>query len=206
MTATKKGCSNEPGPAKATPLNFNTDEIRYLKQSWEMATSTMDIGCELVARLLNDNRTRFRELIESHSGEILGAANITAEDVRKIRRARAVGGGVVIFFNQGIRRPWQKGNVFESLESLGEFFTLFDEAEEINVGTPEKLLMYQPESSEKDLSYVAAGDRNLKSLQDSSICKVIYRAPCGNADSCSQNREINFSILRRSVTLLRKNA
>ncbi|KAK6013860.1 hypothetical protein OSTOST_20799, partial [Ostertagia ostertagi] len=99
MTASKNGCNSEPGPAKAT-LNFNVAEIRYLKQSWEMACSTMDVGCELVARLLNDNRTRFRELIESHSGEILGASNITADDVKKIRRARAVGAGVVLFFNQ----------------------------------------------------------------------------------------------------------
>ncbi|VDL71111.1 unnamed protein product [Nippostrongylus brasiliensis] len=60
----------------------------------------MDIGCELVARLLNDNRTRFRALIESHSGDVLGSANFSAEDVKKFRRARAVGHGVVVFFNQ----------------------------------------------------------------------------------------------------------
>ncbi|XGW31551.1 hypothetical protein V3C99_010034, partial [Haemonchus contortus] len=64
------------------------------------ATSTMDIGCELVARLLNDNRTRFRALIETHSGDLLGSANFSAEDVKKIRRARAVGNGVAVFFNQ----------------------------------------------------------------------------------------------------------
>ncbi|WKY04282.1 hypothetical protein Q1695_005348 [Nippostrongylus brasiliensis] len=62
----------------------------------------MDIGCELVARLLNDNRTRFRALIESHSGDVLGSANFSAEDVKKFRRARAVGHGVVVFFNQVI--------------------------------------------------------------------------------------------------------
>ncbi|XGW31549.1 hypothetical protein V3C99_010034 [Haemonchus contortus] len=99
MTATKEGCNNDPGTAKFG-LNFNAGEIRYLKQSWEMATSTMDIGCELVARLLNDNRTRFRALIETHSGDLLGSANFSAEDVKKIRRARAVGNGVAVFFNQ----------------------------------------------------------------------------------------------------------
>ncbi|KAK5972183.1 hypothetical protein GCK32_017163 [Trichostrongylus colubriformis] len=103
MTPTKNGCSSEPGPAKAA-LSFTSAEIRYLKQSWETASSTMDIGCELVARLLNDNRTRFRALIETHSGDVLGSANFTAEDVKKYRRARAVGAGVVTFFNQVISK------------------------------------------------------------------------------------------------------
>ncbi|EYC45052.1 hypothetical protein Y032_0441g1525 [Ancylostoma ceylanicum] len=96
-----KECSSDPGPARST-LNITPFEIRYLKYSWEKASSTMDIGCELVARLLNDNRTRFRALIESHSGDLLGSANFAAEDVKKFRRARSVAHGVVMFFNQVI--------------------------------------------------------------------------------------------------------
>ncbi|VDM66011.1 unnamed protein product [Strongylus vulgaris] len=94
-----KECNNEPGPAKNN-LNITPYEIRYLKYSWEKASSAADIGCELVARLLNDNRTRFRALIESHSGDVLGSANLAADDVKKFRRARSVAHGVVMFFNQ----------------------------------------------------------------------------------------------------------
>ncbi|WKY04283.1 hypothetical protein Q1695_005348 [Nippostrongylus brasiliensis] len=94
-------CNNEPSTAKPQ-LILTPHDIRYLKYSWELASSNMDIGCELVARLLNDNRTRFRALIESHSGDVLGSANFSAEDVKKFRRARAVGHGVVVFFNQVI--------------------------------------------------------------------------------------------------------
>ncbi|VDP05958.1 unnamed protein product [Heligmosomoides polygyrus] len=64
------------------------------------ASSNIDVGCELVARLLNDSRTRFRALIESHSGDMLGSEIFTAESVKKIRRARSVGEGVVAFFSQ----------------------------------------------------------------------------------------------------------
>ncbi|CAJ0602789.1 unnamed protein product [Cylicocyclus nassatus] len=94
-------CNTEPSSAK-NALNFTPHEIRYLKFSWEKASTAVDIGCELVARLLNDNRTRFRALIESHSGDLLGSADFSAEDVKKYRRARIVANGVVMFFNQVI--------------------------------------------------------------------------------------------------------
>ncbi|ETN80722.1 hypothetical protein NECAME_09004 [Necator americanus] len=76
----------------------------YTQQIFSRASSSVDVGCELVARLLNDNRTRFRALIESHSGDLLGSANFSAEDVKKFRRARSVAHGVVVFFNQVISK------------------------------------------------------------------------------------------------------
>ncbi|KAE9413731.1 hypothetical protein Angca_001782, partial [Angiostrongylus cantonensis] len=68
------------------------------------ANNATDVGCELVAGLLNDNRTRFRALIESHSNDWLGSATFTAEDVKKFKRAHSVANGVVMFFNQVISK------------------------------------------------------------------------------------------------------
>uniref|UniRef100_A0A1I7W801 GLOBIN domain-containing protein n=1 Tax=Heterorhabditis bacteriophora TaxID=37862 RepID=A0A1I7W801_HETBA len=93
-----------PSSSIRNTFNISSQEIQYLKYSWERASSASDIGCELVARLLNDNRTRFRALIESHSGHLLGSSNFTADDVKKFKRARAVASGVVMFFNQVISK------------------------------------------------------------------------------------------------------
>ncbi|KAJ1363824.1 hypothetical protein KIN20_023769 [Parelaphostrongylus tenuis] len=87
-------------PASKNGLSLTSIEIRYLRYSWEKANSVADIGCEVVAGLLNDNRTRFRALIESHSNNWLGAATFTAEDVKKFQRAYTVAKGVSMFFNK----------------------------------------------------------------------------------------------------------
>ncbi|KJH49488.1 hypothetical protein DICVIV_04367 [Dictyocaulus viviparus] len=104
---------DEPEASQNTVI-ITPSEKRYLKLSWEKipyllnkcfrASNAVDIGCELVAALLNDNRTRFRAFIQSHTNDVLGTATFTAEDVRKYERALAVANGVVVFFNKLISK------------------------------------------------------------------------------------------------------
>ncbi|CAD6194518.1 unnamed protein product [Caenorhabditis auriculariae] len=85
-------------------MNLTAAERQHICRSWEKASSQADIGCELVARLLNDNRTRFRALLECKSGNLLGSGNYTPEDVNKMARARSVASGVNTFFNKAISK------------------------------------------------------------------------------------------------------
>uniref|UniRef100_A0A1I7V0D8 GLOBIN domain-containing protein n=1 Tax=Caenorhabditis tropicalis TaxID=1561998 RepID=A0A1I7V0D8_9PELO len=85
-------------------INLSISERQCICASWEKASNQSDIGCELVARLLNDNRTRFRALLECKSGGYLGSGNYTTEDVNGMKRARSVADGVNCFFNKVISK------------------------------------------------------------------------------------------------------
>lgn len=61
---------------------------------------TTDVGAELVIRLLNDKRSLFKSLLESHTGHI-DIERFTVEIVnRDLKRAKEVGQGVVRFFTK----------------------------------------------------------------------------------------------------------
>ncbi|CAI5448675.1 unnamed protein product [Caenorhabditis angaria] len=85
-------------------MSLTMVERQVICATWEKASSQCDIGCELVARLLNDNRTRFRALLECKSGNFLGATTYTVEDVNEMKRARNVADGVNCFFNKVISK------------------------------------------------------------------------------------------------------
>lgn len=83
---------------------LSPQEITCICDTWAKATTNSDIGSELVARLLNDNRTRFRALFEQKSGSYLGSGNYTPKEVMANRRAKAVADGVNNFFNTAVSK------------------------------------------------------------------------------------------------------
>ncbi|EFO89531.1 hypothetical protein CRE_19598 [Caenorhabditis remanei] len=114
-------------------INLSIAERQCICASWEKASTQSDIGCELVARLLNDNRTRFRALLgtdypllllfqfftlsECKSGSFLGSGNYTTEDVNGMKRARSVADGVNCFFNKVISKLMDT-NYVEEIQDL----------------------------------------------------------------------------------------
>ncbi|PIC33975.1 hypothetical protein B9Z55_013763 [Caenorhabditis nigoni] len=98
-------------------INLSIAERQAICASWEKASTQSDIGCELVARLLNDNRTRFRALLECKSGSFLGSGNYTTEDVNGMNRARSVADGVNCFFNKVISKLMDH-NYIEEIQDL----------------------------------------------------------------------------------------
>ncbi|VDK57529.1 unnamed protein product [Cylicostephanus goldi] len=80
---------------------LTADEAVFLQASWQRALATIDVGAEVIIRLLNDKRSLFKSLLESHAGHINYCGNFTVEVVnRDLRRAREVGQGVVKFFTK----------------------------------------------------------------------------------------------------------
>lgn len=101
-------------------LVLTSDEAVFLQASWNRcqrtepmlslnargcavhcrAMETTDVGAELVIRLLNDKRSLFKSLLESHTGHI-DIERFTVEIVnRDLKRAKEVGQGVVRFFTK----------------------------------------------------------------------------------------------------------
>lgn len=65
------------------------------------AIATIDVGAEVIIRLLNDKRSLFKSLLESHAGHIDHHEKFTVEVVnRDLKRAKEVGQGVVRFFTK----------------------------------------------------------------------------------------------------------
>ncbi|VDP23477.1 unnamed protein product [Heligmosomoides polygyrus] len=83
-------------------LVLTSDEAVFLQASWNRAMETTDVGAELVIRLLNDKRSLFKSLLESHTGHI-DIERFTVEIVnRDLKRAKEVGQGVVRFFTKAL--------------------------------------------------------------------------------------------------------
>ncbi|VDM79955.1 unnamed protein product [Strongylus vulgaris] len=82
---------------------LTADEAVFLQASWQRAVATIDVGAEVIIRLLNDKRSLFKSLLESHAGHINYSGNFTVEVVnRDLRRAKEVGQGVVQFFTKAL--------------------------------------------------------------------------------------------------------
>ncbi|KAK5980032.1 hypothetical protein GCK32_000133 [Trichostrongylus colubriformis] len=83
-------------------LTLTADEAIFLQASWHRAIATTDVGAELVIRLLNDKRSLFKSLLESHTGHI-EVKRFTVDVVnRDLKRAKEVGQGVVRFFTKAL--------------------------------------------------------------------------------------------------------
>nr|CDJ95923.1 Hypothetical protein CBG05824 [Haemonchus contortus] len=83
-------------------LSLTADEAVFLQASWQRAIATTDVGAELVIRLLNDKRSLFKSLLESHTGHI-DIKKFTVDVVnRDLKRAKEVGQGVVRFFTKAL--------------------------------------------------------------------------------------------------------
>ncbi|KAK6033386.1 hypothetical protein OSTOST_00386 [Ostertagia ostertagi] len=83
-------------------LTLTSDEAVFLQASWHRAIATTDVGAELVIRLLNDKRSLFKSLLESHTGHI-DVKKFTVDVVnRDLKRAKEVGQGVVRFFTKAL--------------------------------------------------------------------------------------------------------
>ncbi|ETN87245.1 hypothetical protein NECAME_00104 [Necator americanus] len=84
-------------------LTLTADEAVFLQASWHRAVATIDVGAEVIIRLLNDKRSLFKSLLESHAGHIDHCEKLTVEIVnRDLKRAKEVGEGVVRFFTKAL--------------------------------------------------------------------------------------------------------
>lgn len=82
---------------------FSEDEVHVLLHSWRRAVTRSDIGADLVARLLNDNRSLFKSLLATRNEKEAQCDEkcFTTEIIRngQHRRACAVADGVNKFFS-----------------------------------------------------------------------------------------------------------
>ncbi|KAK6766183.1 hypothetical protein RB195_025842 [Necator americanus] len=70
-------------------LTLTADEAVFLQASWHRAVATIDVGAEVIIRLLNDKRSLFKSLLESHAGHIDHCEKLTVEIVnRDLKRAK----------------------------------------------------------------------------------------------------------------------
>ncbi|VDL69494.1 unnamed protein product [Nippostrongylus brasiliensis] len=101
---------------------LTADEAIFLQASWQRAVATVDVGAELIIRLLNDKRSLFKSLLESHTGYIT-IEKFTVEIVnRELKRGREVGQGVVRFFTKALKcldEPCASDNIRQMSFDLG---------------------------------------------------------------------------------------
>ncbi|RCN53680.1 hypothetical protein ANCCAN_00174 [Ancylostoma caninum] len=95
--------SDSPVDEDSDTLALTADEAVFLQASWHRAIATIDVGAEVIIRLLNDKRSLFKSLLESHAGHIDHCEKFTVEVVnRDLKRAKEVGQGVVRFFTKAL--------------------------------------------------------------------------------------------------------